>query len=139
MSEIAQNIYARLQAHLKRTELVLAQLDRGLDSIEATVETAANSTSTLRARFEFVLCVFSTAPLDKITACIGGGGLVFAVLASPAKLVAAATIRAKSITGAQVLARSQTTARVRYTDGSEAEIANPAKAIAMVALFWVGA
>jgi len=132
-----QEFIAKFLAHLKRAETMLDYFDDALDKAVAAVETEQHSTSDMRARFQFVLCVFPSAPIADIAACLAGGGLVFAVLATPAQLIAAATIRTKSISGVQVLSCSQTNAIVRYTGGAEIEIPNPAKAIIMVALFWV--
>jgi len=137
MTTESQELFALIKAHIDRADATLSYLDREFDLAVALIESKKEAPSTLRARFQFVLCVFPSAPIADIAACLAGGGLVFAVLATPAQLIAAATIRTKSISGVQVLSCSQTNAIVRYTGGAEIEIPNPAKAIIMVALFWV--
>jgi len=136
--EAMMNYVERIKEHLERTDAALNYLDSAIDRAVAMTDAAMNSTAALRAKFEFVLCIFSAAPIDKISACVSGGGLAFVVLSSATQLIAAATIRTKSIVGAQVLSCSPTSARVRYADGREADVPNPAKVITMVALFWVG-
>lgn len=137
MTTESQELFALIKAHIDRADATLSYLDREFDLTIALIESKKKATETLRARFQFVLCIFPSAPIAAISACLAGGGLVFAVLATPAQLIAAATIRTNSISGVQVLSCSQTAAIVRYTGGAEIEIPNPAKAIIMVALFWV--
>jgi hypothetical protein len=104
----------------------------------AIVETAANSTSTLRARLEFVLCIFPLAPLDKITACLAGGGLVAAIIGTRLEWTTSALRASGGVRGVRVEACSAASATV--TSGSATEtITEPGKKILAVFLFWVGA
>jgi len=129
---------SQLKAHLTRTESALDLLDAQIDRAVAIVETAANSTSTLRARLEFVLCIFPLAPLDKIAACLAGGGLVAAIIGTKLEWTTSALRATGGVRGVRVEACSPASATV--TSGSVTEtLAEPGKKILAVFLFWVGA
>jgi hypothetical protein len=137
-SQVVKDTCAKIQAHLDRADTMLSYIvDGELDKAIAILE--ALPTATLRARFEPFTCIFPLAPIDKIQACLAGGGLVCAIIGTKAQWIASAASIKNNVLIVQVVACNATEAKVIYYDGETDTLKDPAKKILAGCLFWVGA
>jgi len=131
-------LFAEIKAHLGRAESTLTYLDREYDLAIAVIESRKQATGPMHAKFEFVLCIFPVAPIDKIVACLAGGGLVAAIIGTKIEWLASGARVTGGVRGVQILSCNATTATVMYSGGATIELQNPGKQILAVVLFWTG-
>lgn len=132
-----KDYFAKIKAHLDRANATLNYLDGAFDRAITLIDSAP--TGQLCARFEPFTCIFPLAPIDKIQACLAGGGLVCAIIGTKAQWAASANSTKNNVLIVQVTACSATEAKVIYSGGETDILKNPAKMILAGCLFWVGA
>ena len=138
MSDEKAQLFASVKAHLDRGLNTLAYLDREYDLAVAIIEARKQATGPMRAKMEFVLCIFPLAPLDKIQKCIAEGGLVCAIIGTKLEWTTAAIRATGGVRGVQIMSCSATTAMIMYSGGATIELPNPGKQILAVFLLWPG-
>lgn len=137
MDEKAE-LFARIKAHLDRADATLAYLDREYDLAIALIESRKQATGPLRAKFEPFVCIKALAPLDKIMNCLAGGGIVCAIIGTPAQWIATASGARVGIVIVQIVSCTKDSANVLYYGGESGVVRNPAKFILCGVLLWMG-
>lgn len=129
----------RIKEHLERTDAALDYLDGAIDKAVAITDAAIGSTAALHAKFEPFTCIFPLAPIDKIAACLAGGGLVCAIVGTRVQWAASAISNRNNVRIVQLITCNASEAKVIYFGGETDVIKDPAKLILAGCLFWVGA
>jgi hypothetical protein len=126
----------KIRAHLERADNTLAYLDKAFDTAISLVDNPP--TGALVACFEPFLCILSLAPLEKVMACLTGGGLVCAIIGTKAEWRISASSSRGTVRIVQIIACSADEAKVIYSGGKVEILKLPAKMILGGCLFWVG-